>query len=160
MDQDSAQELEWADAGEAVLLRELTRQQQQMAEQLAADPGGLFGDEISDADRGYLERPEAFEAFRRIVPEQAAHGVFGWVDDTLAFAAPSGFAPQLITIPVLIAYGRDDVLVPPSHGDWLAANVPTAAVVVSEHGSHLPSDPAAEIAGNMAWLRHGMVPAC
>ena len=160
MDQDSAHELEWADAGEAVLLRELTHQQQQMVEQLATDPGGLFGDEISDADRSYLERPEAVEAFQRIVPEQAAHGVFGWVDDTLAFAAPWGFAPQLITIPVLLAYGRADVLVPPSHGEWLAANVPTAAVVVSEHGGHLPTDPVAEIADNMAWLRHGVVPAC
>jgi len=144
MDQDSAQELEWADAGEAVLVRELTHQQQQMAEQLAADPGGLFGDEISDADRGFLERPEAVEAFRRIVPEQAAHGVFGWVDDTLAFAAPWGFAPQLIAIPVLLAFGRADVLVPPSHGEWLAANIPTAAVVVSELGGHLPGDPVAE----------------
>jgi pimeloyl-ACP methyl ester carboxylesterase len=130
-----------------------------MAEQLEADPAGLFGDEISDADRGFLARPEAVEAFRRIVPEQAAHGVSGWVDDTLAFAAPWGFAPQLIAVPVLLTYGRDDVLVPPAHGDWLAAHIPAAAVVVSEHGGHLPSDPVAEIAGNMAWLRHGTVPA-
>jgi pimeloyl-ACP methyl ester carboxylesterase len=77
MDEDSARELEWADAGEAVLLRELTRQQQKMADQVATDPGGLFGDEVSDGDRGFLERPEAVEALRRIVPEQAAHGVFG-----------------------------------------------------------------------------------
>lgn len=67
MDQDSARELEWAEAGESVLLRELTHQQQLMAEQLEADPAGLFGDEISDADRGFLARPEAVEAFRRIV---------------------------------------------------------------------------------------------
>lgn len=158
MDEDSARELEWAEAGEAVLVRELARQQQQMVEQFAADPGGLFGDEVSDADRGFLERPEAVEAFRRIVPEQAAHGVFGWVDDTLAFAAPWGFAPELIGIPVLLAYGRADVLVPPAHGEWLAANVPSAAIVVSEDGGHLPSDPVAEIADNMAWLRYGLVP--
>ena len=158
MDQDSARELEWAEAGEEVLLRELTHQQERMVAQLAADPRGLFGDEISDADRGFLERPEAVEAFRRIVPEQAAHGVFGWVDDTLAFAAPWGFTPQFIVIPVLLAYGRADVLVPPPHGEWLAANIPTAAVVVSEHGGHLPSDPIAEIADNMAWLRHGVLP--
>jgi pimeloyl-ACP methyl ester carboxylesterase len=157
MDEDSARELEWAEAGEAVLVRELTRQQQQMVEQLAADPGRLFGDEVSDADRGFLERPEAVEAFRRIVLEQAAHGVFGWVDDALAFAAPWGFAPELIGIPVLLAYGRADVLVPPSHGEWLAANVPSAAIVVSQDGGHLPSDPVAEIADDMAWLRYGLV---
>jgi pimeloyl-ACP methyl ester carboxylesterase len=93
-----------------------------------------------------------------IVPEQAAHGVFGWVDDTLAFADPWGFAPQLIVIPVLLGYGRADVLVPPPHGEWLATNIPAAAIVVSEHGGHLPSDPVAEIADNMAWLRHGVLP--
>jgi pimeloyl-ACP methyl ester carboxylesterase len=155
MDRDSAQELEWAEAGEAILLRELTHRQQEMAEQLAADPAGLFGDDIGDADRGFLQRPEAIEAFQRIVPEQAAHGVFGWVDDTLALAAPWGFEPELITIPVLLGYGRADVLVPPAHGEWLTAGIPTATVVVSEHGGHLPSDPEGEIADNMAWLRYG-----
>ncbi len=150
MHRDSAEDLEWAEAGEAVLLRELTRKQQEMAEQLAADPAGLLGDDIGDADRGYLQRPEAVEAFQRIVPEQAAHGVFGWVDDSLAFAAPWGFEPELITIPVLLGYGRADVLVPPAHGEWLTANIPTATTVVSKHGGHLPTDPEAEIADNMA----------
>jgi pimeloyl-ACP methyl ester carboxylesterase len=159
MDADSARELDWADAGEAVLARELAGQQRQMAEQLAADPGAMFGDELSDADRKFLERPEAMEAFRRIVPEQAAHGVWGWVDDTLAFAAPWGFDPGRIAIPVLVAYGREDVLVPPAHGDWLAANIPAATTVVSESGGHLPGDPVAEIAENMAWLRRGTGPA-
>jgi pimeloyl-ACP methyl ester carboxylesterase len=158
MDADSARELEWADAGEDVLVRELTAQQRQMAEQLDADPAALFGDELSDGDRGFLERPEAMEAFRRIIPEQAAHGVFGWVDDTLAFAAPWGFDPGLIDIPVLLAYGLADVLVPPAHGEWLTANIPAAVTVVSKSGGHLPGDPVAEIAENMAWLRYGTVP--
>jgi len=59
----------------------------------------------------------------------------------------------------LLAYGRDDVLVPPSHGEWLAANVPAAAVV-SEDGGHLPADPVAGTTENTAWLRPGVVPAC
>ena len=52
---DGARELDWAEAGEAVLLRELTRQQQQMVDQFAADLTGPSGDEISDADRGFLD---------------------------------------------------------------------------------------------------------
>jgi pimeloyl-ACP methyl ester carboxylesterase len=158
MDADSARELEWADAGEDVLVRELTAQQEQMAAQLEADPGALFGDELSDGDRGFLERPEAMEAFRRIIPEQAAHGVYGWVDDTLALAAPWGFDPALIAVPVLLAYGRADVLVPPAHGEWLTAHIPAAVTVISPSGGHLPGDPVAEIAENMAWLRDGVVP--
>jgi hypothetical protein len=58
----------------------------------------------------------------------------------------------------LLAFGLADVLVPPSHGEWLAANIPKAAVVVSVHGGHLPGDPVAEIADNMAWLRYGVAP--
>jgi pimeloyl-ACP methyl ester carboxylesterase len=80
------------------------------------------------------------------------------VDDALAFAAPWGFAPEAITVPVLLAYGLADVHSPPAHGAWLAAHVPGATVVVSEEGGHLPSDPVAEIAGYMAWLRLGTVP--
>ena len=34
------------------------------------------GEELNEADRGFLERPEAMEAFRKIIPEQAAHGVW------------------------------------------------------------------------------------
>jgi hypothetical protein len=63
MDRDSARELEWADAGEAVLIRELTRQQRRMEQQVAADPGGLFGDEIGDADRGFLEGQKPLRRF-------------------------------------------------------------------------------------------------
>jgi pimeloyl-ACP methyl ester carboxylesterase len=158
MDADSARELEWADAGEDVLVRELTAQQEQLAAQLEADPGALLGDELSDGDRGFLERPEAVEAFRRIIPEQAAHGVYGWVDDTLALAAPWGFDPGRIAVPVLLAYGLADVLVPPAHGAWLTAHIPAAVAVVSKAGGHLPGDPVAEIAENMAWLRSGTVP--
>ena len=58
----------------------------------------------------------------------------------------------------LVAYGRADVLVPPAHGDWLAANIPTATTVVSQEGGHLPGDPLVEIAEQMAWLRDGVGP--
>jgi pimeloyl-ACP methyl ester carboxylesterase len=158
MDEENLRELEWAEAGEAVLVRQLTLQQEQLAGQLDADPGALFGTEISDSDRGFLERPEAIEALRHIIPEQAARGVFGWVDDSLAFIAPWGFDPALISVPVLLTYGRADVLVPPVHGEWLAATIPGATVIVSQEGGHLPSDPVAEITENMAWLRDGIAP--
>lgn len=158
MSEGGIEELEWSEAGEATLIREQTLQQQQLAEGLATSPAALFGPELSDADRAFLERPETVEALRRIIPEQAAHGVFGWVDDSLAFIAPWGFTPEVIAIPVLVAYGRADALVPPAHGDWLAANIPTATTVVSQDGGHLPGDPLVEIAEQMAWLRDGVVP--
>ena len=61
----------------------------------------------------------------------------GWcrrlrVDDDLAFLQPWGFDLADISVPVLIRYGMTDVLVPPAHGEWLAANVPGCIVKVND----------------------------
>jgi pimeloyl-ACP methyl ester carboxylesterase len=62
-----------------------------------------------------------------------------------------------ITVPVLIRYGVADVLVPPIHGEWLAAHVPGCIVKVDDAG-HLPRDPVGEIAEDVRWLRDGAPP--
>jgi len=55
-------------------------------------------------------------------------------------------------------YGRTDVLVPPTHGDWLVAHVPGCLVRVDDNSGHLGVDPELEIAENIAWLRDGAAP--
>ena len=57
-------------------------------------------------------------------------GVWGWVDDDLAFTIPWGFDLSEIQVPVEVRYGARDVLVPAAHGAWLGRNVPGAMVVV------------------------------
>ena len=65
---------------------------------------------------------------------------FGWYDDDVAFAQPWCFDLADVTVPVELRYGRRDVLVPPSHGDWLAEALPHAEVTCwPEHG-HLGDD--------------------
>lgn len=49
---------------------------------------------------------------------------------------PWGFDPTVPGAPVVVSYGRLDVNVPPGHGDWLAAHVAGARVVVDEAGGH------------------------
>lgn len=88
MTAENAQELEWAEAGEAVLEAEFRSAQAQMEQRLATDPASLLGEGMSKGDQEVLTRPEIVAVFRRIVAEQAAHGVAGSVDDTLAFARP------------------------------------------------------------------------
>jgi pimeloyl-ACP methyl ester carboxylesterase len=99
------------------------------------------------------------QIMRESILEQAVNGVGGWVDDDLAFMQPWGFDVDAISVPVLVRYGRTDVLVPPAHGDWLAANVPGCIVKVDDVAGHLGSDPEEEIAENARWLAAGVAPA-
>jgi len=159
MDEQNVKEFSWAEAGEEVLARELAREQTEMEERVADDPSTLLGDfDLSESDREQLRRPELADVFRASVVEQAATGIWGWVDDDLAIVRPWGFELAAIGTPTLVWYGRTDVLVPPSHGDWLAVNVPGCVVRVDVGSGHLGADPEQEIRDNVAWLREGTPP--
>jgi pimeloyl-ACP methyl ester carboxylesterase len=77
-------------------------------------------------------------------------GVDGWLDDDIALTKPWGFDVADIKVPVLLTYGRNDTLVPASHGDWLAAHIPHVATRASEGAGHLGDDENVE--RDMAWL--------
>lgn len=159
MDPENLKEFGWAEAGEDVLTRELDREQAAAECRVAEDPTTVFGDfELSESDRAQLRRPEIAQVIRDSTHEQAALGIWGWVDDDLAILRPWGFDVGAMTVPVLVWYGKTDVLVPPAHGDWLAANVPDCLVKVDAVAGHLGTDPEREIAENMSWLRDGVPP--
>jgi hypothetical protein len=50
------------------------------------------------------------------------------------------------------------VLVPPAHGEWLAANVPGCIVEVETSAGHLGDNPEEQIASDARWLRDGVAP--
>ncbi|MFL6111409.1 MAG: alpha/beta fold hydrolase, partial [Catenulispora sp.] len=70
-------------------------------------------------------------------PEIFVNGVWGWVDDDLAFLKPWGFDISEIEVPTEVWYGETDVLVPAAHGRWLAANVPGTEVVIQHDEGHM-----------------------
>jgi pimeloyl-ACP methyl ester carboxylesterase len=62
-------------------------------------------------------------------------GPWGWFDDDLAFVRDWGFDVGSIPVPVSIWQGRQDLMVPIAHGEWLASHVPTARPRLRpEHG--------------------------
>ena len=84
-----------------------------------------------------LRDESTHESRRKSLQEALASGVFGWVDDDLAFVKPWGFEVEEIRVPVKVRYGANDVLVPARHGEWLARHVPNANVTVDHEAGHL-----------------------
>jgi pimeloyl-ACP methyl ester carboxylesterase len=159
MDPENVREFGVALEGEEVLVPEYERMQAKFEAQVAADASNLLEEyDLSESDRAQLARPEIMQIIRESIREHAVNGVYGWADDVLALTGPWGFDVSEITVPVLIRYGTSDVLVPPAHGDWLAANVPSCIVKIDDAG-HLGRDPVEEIAEDVRWLRDGTPPA-
>ena len=138
MDAENVKEFEWAMAGEEQLTAELEREAATMVERVQENPGAILeGFDLSEADREALANPITERMLTEATPAMFTNGVFGWVDDDLAFVKPWGFDVREITVPTEVWYGETDVLVPAAHGRWLARNVPDAEVTVEQDEGHL-----------------------
>ena len=141
MDAQNLIEFGWARQGEAVLHEELTRAAAIDLERMSADSSKVFSDDwqLGDADRQNLGRDDVQQVLVEAWQESLRPGVWGWVDDDLAFLEPWGFDLDEIRVPVTIRYGAQDVMVPADHGAWLGDHVPGATVDVNAGAGHLPS---------------------
>jgi pimeloyl-ACP methyl ester carboxylesterase len=157
MDPEIAAELAWAEAGEEVLAHEMQRTQALMEQRIASTPELLLGEEASDGDVAFLQRPEVVAAFRRVIGEQARHGVGGSVDDMMAFVNNWGFDLSIVRLPVLLTYGTEDSSCPVAHGRFLAAALPKVQVVEVEGSGHFARDPEREVLATQRWLALGGV---
>lgn len=139
MDEENVREFGWALEGEDVLHRELTREAADDLVRMAEDPSKVLSDdwELDSSDRDVFARPDLQQIFGEMFREAYRNGVWGWVDDDLAFIAPWGFDVAEIRVPVTVRFGEKDVLVPAAHGYWLGEKVPNARVVVSSATGHL-----------------------
>src|SRR5690349_3141016 len=112
MDAENVKEFGWAMAGEEQLTAELEREAATMVERVQENPGAILeGFDLSEADQAALANPITQRMLAEATPAMFTNGVFGWVDDDLAFVKPWGFDVREITVPTEVWYGETDVLV-------------------------------------------------
>lgn len=61
----------------------------------------------------------------------------GLIDDDVAFARPWGFGLADVPVPVLVVQGEEDRVVPRSHGEWMARQLPRAELVLRPGDGHI-----------------------
>jgi pimeloyl-ACP methyl ester carboxylesterase len=96
----------------------------------------MLGDLVDDVDRGALTG-ELADTMARMIRAALSSGIAGWLDDDLAFVKPWGFDLGAIAVPVSIWQGGHDRMVPFSHGEWLAANIPGARAHLYDDEGHI-----------------------
>ena len=86
----------------------------------------LFGGLLSEPDKAVMEPESAREDFVASMHQGFEMGWRGFFDDDEAMMKEWGFDPSSITVPVAVWFGQHDLMVPPTHGEWLVKNLPTA----------------------------------
>lgn len=115
---------------------------------LEADAAGQFGPaaELSAADfrsrvfpagpptGSFLDRDrELFEVFVADM-QRAVERWDGYVRDNLSWGGPWDIDLTSVTAPVLLVYGTDDAMVPPTHGEWLHQRLPSSELSLRAGG--------------------------
>jgi pimeloyl-ACP methyl ester carboxylesterase len=91
---------------------------------------------LPDVDRAVMT-DEFAEDMVASFHEALVSGVDGWLDDDLAFVRPWGFELDEVSCPVMVWQGSADLMVPFSHGVWLASHVPGVTAHLEDGEGHL-----------------------
>jgi len=92
---------------------------------------------LSDPDKAVFASVEARELFAEASRYAFEEGYWGFYDDDLAFCHPWGFYPTSIEVPADVFYGDADLMVPPTHGAWLAGHLPAARAHLYQAEGHV-----------------------
>jgi len=122
--------------GEDELRSYLLQEREQLKDITAADVASSLETLLPDVDRAVLTG-EFAEDMAASFREAVRVGADGWLDDDLAFASPWGFGLEEISVPVMIWQGSADLMVPFSHGQWLASHLPAASAHLQQGEGHL-----------------------
>lgn len=92
---------------------------------------------LSDVDRALVEQTEIGVEMAQCMLDAIHEGMYGWVDDDLAFTRPWGFDPATIRVPLQIWHGQQDLMAPFAHGQWLANHIPQAEAHLNPEDGHM-----------------------
>jgi pimeloyl-ACP methyl ester carboxylesterase len=136
MGEENVAEFSAAVQGEDQLRSYLLQAREQLKDATAAGIVASLDTLLPDVDRAVLtgEFGEDLVAGFR---EAMRTGVEGWLEDDIAFTSPWGFGLGEISVPVMIWQGSADLMVPFSHGQWLASRLPDASAHLEEGEGHL-----------------------
>jgi pimeloyl-ACP methyl ester carboxylesterase len=136
MGRENQEEFGAALAGPGELRVYLEQEAQAFAGVTGEQVAAALGDLVSAVDVAALTGD--FAAYVAASFRQAlANGIWGWFDDDLAFTRPWRFDPASIGVPVVVWQGGQDRMVPFAHGQWLAAQLPTARAKLLPREGHL-----------------------
>lgn len=100
---------------------------------LCRELAGIGADRLADALGGLVSVPDrhaldsgAAGYLSEWMRRSASSGHYGYWDDGHAFIGPWGFDPAQVQVPVHVWIAGQDLMVPPSHGEWLAGRIPRA----------------------------------
>ncbi|WP_250007377.1 alpha/beta fold hydrolase [Actinoplanes sp. M2I2] len=136
MGEENIAEFQAAAEGVQALDTMLTSMAGDLARVTADDVVEAFGDLLSEVDKRALTGGFA-EYLAESTRYAVSAGIAGWREDDLAFLAAWGFALSDIRVPVAVWQGDEDRMVPPTHGQWLAAHVPGVEVHLLPDEGHL-----------------------
>jgi len=136
MGEENIAEFSAAVHGEDELRSYLVQEREQIKDVTAADVASSLETLLPDADRAVLTG-EFAEDLAASFREAVRVGAEGWLEDDLAFASPWGFGLEEISVPVMIWQGSADLMVPFSHGQWLASHLPAASAHLEQGEGHL-----------------------
>src|SRR5262245_46581438 len=136
MGEENIAEFSTAVKGEDQLRPYLLDEREQLKDVTAAGIVASLETLLPDVDRAVLTG-EFGEDLAANFREAVRMGVDGWLEDDIAFTKSWGFGLEEISVPTMIWQGSADLMVPFSHGQWLASQLPGALVHLEEGEGHL-----------------------
>jgi pimeloyl-ACP methyl ester carboxylesterase len=136
MGEENVVEFSAALKSEDELRRRLIRERDQLKQATVADVVASLETLLPDVDRAVLTG-EFGEDLAASFREAVRTGVEGWIEDDIAFTRSWGFELEEISVPTMIWQGTADLMVPFSHGTWLASQLPGASAHLEQGEGHL-----------------------